>query len=752
MVRALSIQKKLKEFPFKKSEKEKLLTYLEKKLIQLGLSGREIEEVISYLEERIKDIQSPNRHRSLFSDFIRVIKEKEEENKDTTDLSLMVETPKEGLILEWDKEKIIKALITEADLPRREAEDIAFAVEEKVFSSGVKTISVSLIRELVDNELFERGYNKKLYRQESLGIPAYDLKQIIFSKTKENANVNINSPEAVNLAIAETILKQYALKYIFSKPVVNAHLKGQMHIHDLGYPVRVYCSAHSLDYLKKYGLNLLNLSTSSAPPKHAMTLVGHLNTFLASMQAFYAGALGIGYINIFFAPLTINLNNSELKQIAQYLIFSCSQNAFSRGGQTLFIDFNVHLGVPSYLKEIPAIGPKGKYMLKKPNGQIEYLDEVPRNEHDQVIQPSKGRILTYGDFEKEAQRVLKSFVDVWREGDNKGRPFPFPKMDLHINQDSFDDPQQLNLLKYACQLASEKGIPYFIFDRDEVTLSACCRLRTQVRDNYVINHPESMRFCGFQNVTINLPQAAYRAGKGNIDKLIKEIEQTIDLAMKAHLEKKSFIERIMSEPGMPLWQIGKIASDGRAYVDLNREDTSYIIGMIGLNECVKFLTGKALHESEKAYKLGLKIISSMYIKAKSLERKYKLNIKLEESPAESASLRLAKVDLKEFPYEASRMVRGDISKGEIYYTNSIHFAPDAPIDIIERIIGQGRFHNLIESGAITHVFLGEQMPSPESIFNLIKKTWQETQTAQLTISPEFTYCNDCGKLSRGYNR
>ena len=67
-----------------------------------------------------------------------------------------------------------------------------------------------------------------------------------------------------------------------------------IHLHDLGYPTRVYCSSHSLEYLKKYGLDLQNLDTKSGPAKHARTLTGHLNTFLASMQAYYAGALGVG--------------------------------------------------------------------------------------------------------------------------------------------------------------------------------------------------------------------------------------------------------------------------------------------------------------------------------------------------------------------------------------------------------------------------------------------------------------------------
>ena len=44
------------------------------------------------------------------------------------------------------------------------------------------------------------------------------------------------------------------------------------------------------------------------------------------------------------------------------LIFSCSQSAFSRGGQTLFLDFNVHTGVPSYMRDTEAIGPSGKHL------------------------------------------------------------------------------------------------------------------------------------------------------------------------------------------------------------------------------------------------------------------------------------------------------------------------------------------------------------------------------------------------------
>jgi len=668
--------------------------------------------------------------------------------EDVTDISLMVSTPTQGIASPWDKERITNALIKETGLTKREAHGIAGSVEKKVFSSGIDTISVGLIRELVNNELFIRGYKKKLKRQEILGMPVYNVNEVIFNKTLENSNIAANNPEAVNLAIAENTLKQYALNQIFSKDIADAHLSGMFHLHNLGYCTRVYCSAHSLEFIKKYGLRLLNLSTASKPAKHAMTLTGHLNTFLASMQAYYAGALGIAYINIFYAPLLAGMSYKQLKQEAQYLIFSCSQNAFSRGGQTLFIDFNIHLGVPSYLKEVPAIGAGGMYMLRKTDGTIEYLDDVPRDKEDNVIQPKNGRILTYGDFEKEAQDFARAMLDVWRDGDSEGKPFPFPKCDLHVTKECFEDPVQFELLKYACLIASENGAPYFVFDREEsATLSQCCRLRTTIDDPYTLKHPESIRFCGFQVVTINLPQAAYRA-KGDFERTIKEVYKAMELAMKAHLQKKRFIERIMSSSGTPMWQAGMITFDGRPYIDLNK--AVYIIGLVGLNECVKYITGKELHD-EETYKLGLKIISAMYIKTKEFEKKYKLKVVMEETPAESSSLRLAKIDLQNYP-ESKNIVRGNTDNGEVYYTNSVHFAPDAPIDIIERINKQGKFNTLIESGSITHLFIGEQKPDPDAIFSLVKKTFENTQSVQITISPEFTICNDCHRVSRGYGR
>ena len=635
----------------------------------------------------------------------------------STDITLLVDPGTRDELLPWDRRRIASALVDEAQMDQRVAFDIARAVERKISFSGLNRISTALIRELVDNELFERGLAAKLERQKSIGIPKYDLEELVFSKSKENSNIGANNPEAINLAIAETTLKQYALQEVFSRDVADAHLAAKVHLHDLGYPTRVYCSSHSLEYIKKYGLSLCNLDTSSAPAKHARTLTGHLNTFLASMQAYYAGALGVGYINVLYAPYLEGMGYKEMCQEAQHLVFSGSQSAFSRGGQTLFLDFNIHSGVPRYLWDVPAIGPGGQYTGK-----------------------------TYGDYAETARLFTRAMLDTWRAGDQNGHIFAFPKCDFHVNADTFRDPKQFELLEYACQIASENGVPYFVFDRDEVTLSACCRLRTAIDDVYMIKHLESMRFCGFQNVTVNLPQAAYRAGRGHVDEFIREIEAMMDIAVQAHIEKRGFIAKLMSSPAMPLWQIGKPALDGRPYVDLDK--CTYIIGLLGLNEAIQFLTGEELHESEAALKLGLKVISHMYFKAKSDGKRLGLKLSLEESPAESAARRMAKVDLRNFP-EAREVIKGNIDRDEFYYTNSIHLRADAPVDIVTRIRTQSKFHSMIESGAIIHAFVGEELPPAASVLNLVRKTFEQTRCAQLTISPEFTVCSACHRMEVG---
>ncbi len=702
-----------------------------------------------------------------------------QDSRDSTDALLLVESSSENITHPWDKSRIITSLLKETSLSYDEAHGIAKAVENKAFAWQGSEIGTTLIREMVNNELEERGYKTQLQDLAQFSIAKATLENIMFEKSEENSNIKSNNPEAVTQTIGEYVLKQYALRNVYGDILARAHSTGRIHIHDLGFPDRVYCSSHSIEYIKKFGLTgLVNLNSESKPAKSAQVLTGHLNTFIASMQAYYAGALGVAYINIMYAPLLEGLSEEVLYQRAQELIFNGSQNAFARGGQTVFLDFNIHTGVPSYLKKVPAVCEGGKYKMTidsvervslkeimsdetSSSGRhlmkLMYQDEVVLEEvlnedgsieYNQAIEErniEKGyHVLTYGDFEDLARDFALAMLDVWEKGDKNGRVFEFPKCDFHVSEESFSDPKQTVVLERAVEVASKNGSVYFIFDRDQVTLSACCRLRTTITDNYMLLHPETMRFCGFQNVTINIPQAAYLAaidGKKNMDGLLEKVYESVDMAIDAHLRKKEFVHNKMMKKGSPLWQIGKISNDGSPYVDL--ESSTYILGIIGVNDALHYLYGKQMHESPEMVDKAIEIIAAMNIKIKEYTNKYNLKFTLEESPAESAARRLAKTDLIYYYNHSKNIVKGSIDDDNVYYTNSVHLSADASVGIVERIRVQGMFHGLIESGAITHAFVGEERPSKVSIFNLIKNTLFKTQTAQVTISPEFSYCNHC---------
>ena len=115
---------------------------------------------------------------------------------------------------------------------------------------------------------------------------------------------------------------------------------------------------------------------------------------------------------------------------------------------------------------------------------------------------------------------------------------------------------------------------------------------------------------------------AARAGQRSLEGLLGEIDKMMDLAVKAHEQKRQRIAEMMSGPGFPLWQIGKIACDGKPYVELDQ--ATYIIGLIGVNDAIQFLTGEQLHESADALRMAEKIVAHMFLRCKKLSVKHNM--------------------------------------------------------------------------------------------------------------------------------
>jgi ribonucleoside-triphosphate reductase len=135
----------------------------------------------------------------------------------------------------------------------------------------------------------------------------------------------------------------------------------------------------------------------------------------------------------------------------------------------------------------------------------------------------------------------------------------------------------------------------------------------------------------------------------------------------------------------------------------------------------------------------------MVAKCNSMTERDQKYYSLWEQPAESTSNRLARLDLKHFPKKAIIQSNGKTA----YYTNSDHFRYDAEIPLSERIIKQGDFHPIVNGGVITHIWLGEQKPDINSLWELTKKICLNTNTAYFAYTIDFIYCPSCRKMFRG---
>jgi len=640
------------------------------------------------------------------------------DGKESTELSLFVRTSDEDL-KKWDRAKIYDALMRETTISEDAAAIVSREVEKMISELEIEVVTAPLIRELTNAKLVEYGLSKIRKQHTRLGVPLYDARQIIMMPNKENANVP-HGPEATNLTLAENIKKEFALLEVFSQDLADAHMRGDIHLHDLGMVDRPYCSGQSIEYVKRFGLNLPNAISIAKPAKHADVLIEQVIKFSAALQGHFSGAIGWDAFNLFLSPYLEDVDDRKMKQLAQILIYEFAQQAVARGGQSIFSDLNLYWEVPNHFMGVEAVGPGGKFT---------------------------GR--TYEDYLPHAQRFVNALFDVYMEGDAMGRPFFFPKPEVHITDKFFRTDGHEEFLEKISKCAAEKGNTYFVFDRGNTAkISECCRLSFKLEQSDLddAKTPWKMRYSAMQNVSINLPRIAYEAHQDD-RRLFDLLTQRLEMTAQAHIQKREFISQLFAMGKNGPLSLLTMEMDGEPYYRINK--SSFLVGMVGLNEMVQYHLGQQMHESKEAMMFGLKVTAHMKNEAERIGAEYGLKMPLEQTPAESTAYRFAKLDMKHYPLQSPTVIRGNKSVGEVYYSNSTYLNVGANISAIDRVKQEGMFHPLIDAGALTHVWLGESKPPAESIAAFVRKTFTSTQNSQVAFSPEFTSCLSCGRTARG---
>ncbi len=486
------------------------------------------------------------------------------------------------------------------------------------------------------------------------------------------------------------------------------------------------CQEWDLRLILKYGLpptKTWSHSACSGPAKSAMVAMLHAAKWLGIVQGEFSGGQGYDNFTTMIVPYISGLNEKDIKQAAQCFIFETNQIFAARGGQVPFTSISCTPTVPKILEEIDAIGIGGTVVGK------------------------------YGDFKDETLKLFNALTEIYYEGDGFGKLFAFPKHEIKLKKEwmiKYED-AYLKLMEETAKF----GTPYFLntcadWLPDEVH-SQCCRIiltpdgmRKTCDDPDAFDWTKSyMNMGSLQSISVNLPRVAYQAN-GDDDKLFEILGDRLNMMKDINLIKLNIIKQRLKDRQLPLCAS---VVDGNQLLDMRKQTLS--IGFTGLNEMVQYHTGQELHESDNAYNFGKKVLQ--FLSDRTEEFKYhphntqKIKFSLWEEPAESSSERFARLDLKH--YENKVIYRG--TKDSPYYTNSGHLNYDADIPLFERILKQAEFHPIIKGGVITHLWMGEQNPDPEGLWQMTKKIAFNTKTAYFAYTFDFSYCTKCGLFIQG---
>lgn len=632
---------------------------------------------------------------------------------------------RDGKTVDFVKEKITIAVFSAMEASglkdRKAAESLSdivtFVLEDKFGGCTVPT--VEQIQDIVEMVLMKQGYHETaksyiLYREKHKEIrrareTGVNLERLIRDyinendwKIKENSNEGAMSFSGLNARISGEVLSNFALNHLYSEKVSRAHAEGDMHIHDLGYPLIGYCAGWSIENLLRKGFGHVPNQVHSFPPKHLETVVLHMVNFIGTVQGEFAGAQAFSSVDTFLAPFVREdgLDYERVKQDIQKLIYGL--NVPSRWGwQTPFSNLTFDWTVPGDMKDKRVI--------------------IGGEERDQ----------TYGDFQKEMDMINRAFLELMIEGDMKGRVFTFPIPTYNLTEDFDWDSENAGLL---FKVTAKYGIPYFQnyigTDLDPGDIRAmCCRLCLYQKE--LLRRPGSMWGPGDSTgsigvVTVNMNRIGYESSSR--EEFFDRLKHLMTLARESLETKREVINNMMEKGLVPYTS-----------VYLGHFDNHFsTIGLCGMHECCLNFLGKGIGTPE-GKEFSVEVLEYMREVIGRFQEETGNIYNLEATPAESTAYRLARLDKEKY----HRITTSGTEKFP-YLTNSTQLNVDATVDIFEAIRHQMNIQPIYTGGTIFHAFLPESIDG-ETCKKLVRKI-SGTPLPYFSITPTFSVCQGHGYI------
>ncbi|MDD3150117.1 MAG: ribonucleoside triphosphate reductase, partial [Candidatus Gastranaerophilales bacterium] len=640
---------------------------------------------------------------------------------------------RDGNVVEFNEQKIIAAISkagkVTSEFDRRTAENLAKkAIETAKLKLNSNIPSIEELQDIIEETLMSSQYLKSakaytIYRDQHAKIREFVnddkinlvdtyLNQLDW-KVQENSNMTY-SLQGLNNYMSSEISKIYWLNKIYPTEVKEAHISGDLHIHDLN-AISVYCVGWDLHDLLMEGFRGASGKIESAPARHFRTALGHMVNFLFTLQGEAAGAQAFSSVDTLLAPFIRydNLTYKEVKQALQEFVFNL--NVPTRiGFQTPFTNITLDLNVPSTFADQAVI-----------------IGGEPQND-------------TYKEFQAEMDLFNKAFFDVMMEGDSKGRVFTFPIPTYNITSDFDWDNENL---KGLWEMTAKYGVPYFsnFINSDmnpEDARSMCCRLRI---DNRELEKRGGGLFGSnpltgsIGVVTINLARLGYLSA--NEEEFKVRLGKLMDIASNSLQIKRKILENLTDKNLYPYSKF--YLKNIKQRYDQYWKNHFSTIGINGMNEACLNLFDKGL-EDTKSHQFAVRIMDFMRSKLEQYQEETNGNYNLEATPAESVSYRLAKLDKEMYPGSVASNEEEYQTGAEPFYTNSTQLPINYTDDVFELLDMQDELQAKYTGGTVLHVFAGERIENANAVKSFVKKVCTNYKLPYFTFSPTFSVCPNHG--------
>lgn len=687
-----------------------------------------------------------------------------------TEKMIQTVVKRDGRIVGYNEEKI-KAAIRKAMLQTELGEDDSLIqkIAVKVGITGKEQMTVEEIQDRVEFELMKSPRKEVAKRyiayrdQRNIARQAKTrdiFLEIIEAKnndvTRENANMNTDSPAGMMMKFASETTKPFVDDYLLLPEVRQAVNLGYIHIHDKDYyPTKsLTCVQHPLDNILNNGF--VAGHGESRPAKRIETASVIACISLETAQNEMHGGQAIPAFDFYLAPFVRASFIEEIKNLEEldgmdhsHLYNIDIEDYISKSleglkGEARILQHAINRTVGRVHQSMEAF--------------IHNMNTIHSRGGNQVVFSS----INYGtDTSAEGRCVIRELLNSTYEGVGNGSTAIFPiqiwKKKRGVSYLPTD--RNYDLYQLACKVTARRFFPNFVnLDASynqhekwsaedpkrylyEVATMGC---RTRVFENRFGDKTSvgrgNLSFTTVNIVRLALECMGIKDKTERISAFFEKLDTILELTAR-QLNNRFNFQRTALVKQFPLL-MSKLWNGSEA---LGPEDTidSVInqgtlgIGFIGLAECLIALIGKHHGESEEAQELGLKIVSFMRSRAEAFSETYKHNFSVLATPAEGLSGKFTAKDRMKFG-----VVPGVTDKA--YYTNSNHVPVYYHCSPKHKAEVEGPYHEMTRGGHIFYVEIdGDATHNPEAISDIVD-LMDKYDIGYSSVNHNRNRCMNCG--------